>query len=80
MSTTEEREEEEVEGGAVRFPPPLVPVIGLAVGLLATRGFGPLPNRVTGVGRFAAGGFLIVAGLGCIVAAFGLSCKHRVPR
>ena len=46
------------DGAAVRFPPPLVPLIGLAVGLLIQRFVWSLPFPVEGLARTAAGGVL----------------------
>lgn len=57
------------DGAAVRFPPPLVPLIGLAVGLLIQRFVWSLPFPVEGLARTAAGGVLLAFGVGLIMAA-----------
>lgn len=58
-------------GAAVRFPPPFVPLIALAVGggiqLLA----GPLPNPLTGASRYLVGAVLLVTGIAILLAAHG---------
>ena len=62
--TTEER------GAAVRFPPPFVPLIGLALGL-ALEWIAPLPIALGSVLRFGLGGLFTVAGLALMVLAMG---------
>ncbi len=57
------------DGAAVRFPPPLVPLIALAVGLVIQRFVWPLPFPVEGLARTVAGGVLLVCGVGLITAA-----------
>ncbi len=65
-------ESEVNDGAAVRFPPPLVPVIALAVGVLLEHFVLPISPSLSGFVRFGVGGLLIVAGLGLLAAAFGL--------
>ncbi|MBW2271052.1 MAG: isoprenylcysteine carboxylmethyltransferase family protein [Deltaproteobacteria bacterium] len=65
----------QAEGAAVRFPPPLVPVIGLAAGELLHRFVWPLPLPVTGVLRVALAALLLAAGIALILAAAGLFRK-----
>ncbi len=62
-------------GAAVRFPPPLVPLIGLVVGFGLAWGIGPLPNPLPGAERFVVGGVLIALGLGLMGLAIGLFRK-----
>ena len=57
------------DGAAVRFPPPLVPLIGLAVGVVIQRFAWPLPFPDLGLARTAAGGLLLAVGVGLIMAA-----------
>ena len=57
------------DGAAVRFPPPLVPLIALVVGLVIQRFVWPLPFPDLGLGRTVAGGLLLAGGVGLIMAA-----------
>lgn len=70
--TEEAKAESTKDGAAVRFPPPFVPLIALAVGAGAQWLFGPLWVHAPGVGRFVVGGMLVAAGLVPMVLAMGL--------
>ena len=62
-------EEPEARGAAVRFPPPVVPVLALAVAM-GIHWFYPLSTALgTGALRFAVGGVLVASGL----ASMGLA-------
>ena len=64
-------EEAEAKGAAVRFPPPAVPVLALAVGM-GIHWFYPLSTaQGTGALRFAVGGVLVVGGLAAMGLAIG---------
>ena len=65
-------EEEKRKGAAVRIPPPIIPVVGLAAGFVLAWLLGPFPNPLLGAARFALGGILVIAGLGLMAAAIGL--------
>lgn len=65
----------EEKGAAVRFPPPFVPVIALAIGLALSWLAGPLPNPILGVWRAVVGGALLAAGPALMAAAVGLFRK-----
>lgn len=60
------------DGAAVRFPPPFVPLIALAVGVVTHLWVWPLPLPLEGVLRYSLGGLLFAAGVGLMAAAFGL--------
>ena len=70
MTSSGESAEEERDGAAVRFPPPLIPLLVLAVGVAIQWIVGPLLampwdllRYVLGVGLFALGtGLLVAAG------------------
>jgi protein-S-isoprenylcysteine O-methyltransferase Ste14 len=66
MTTTEPS-----DGAAVRFPPPLVPLIALAVGVLLHRFVRPLPIPLEGPLRYGLGLVLLTAGIAGIAAAMG---------
>ena len=53
---------EEKDGAAVRFPPPLVPVIALGVGVVA-QAVAPLRLPLDGIARYGASAVLIAIGL-----------------
>lgn len=62
---------EPAKGAAVRFPPPVVPVVMLVFGMMAHR-FVPLPAGWDwGASRLAAGGSLCVGGLVLMGLAIG---------
>jgi len=65
-------ESEVKDGAAVRFPPPFVPVIALAVGVVLEKWVLPISPPLSNAIRFGAGGLLIVVGLALMAAAFGL--------
>ena len=65
-------DETKPDGAAVRIPPPIVPVLGLAAGFVLSWSVGPLPNPLGGAPRFVLGGLLVGAGLGLMAAAIGL--------
>jgi len=60
------------DGAAVRFPPPFVPVIALAIGIILERYVLPISPSLSSLIRFGVGGLLLVTGLGLMAAAFGL--------
>ncbi len=60
------------DGAAVRFPPPLVPLIALVLGVGLQRAIAPLPIVPTGGMRFAAAFVFSAAGLGLMAAAMRL--------
>jgi protein-S-isoprenylcysteine O-methyltransferase Ste14 len=60
------------DGAAVRFPPPFVPLIALAAGIVLHRFVQPFPLPVDGALRWGLGAVLVVLGLGAMAAAFGL--------
>jgi protein-S-isoprenylcysteine O-methyltransferase Ste14 len=62
---------ESSDGAAVRFPPPLVPLIALALGELVHRLVWPLPLPVSGALRYGLAMLLIAAGFALMAAAFG---------
>lgn len=70
--TTESNDQ---DGADVRFPPPLVPVIGLAVGVAMHRYIMPLSLPLVGTLRYAAAALVIGAGMALLVAAFGMFRK-----
>ena len=51
------------DGAAVRFPPPLVPLIALAIGIALQLAVWPLPSPLEGLARYASGTLLILAGV-----------------
>ena len=59
-------------GAAVRFPPPFVPVLALAAGLIVERLVGPLGVTPSGGGRYAIGAGFVLAGLACMGMAMRL--------
>lgn len=60
------------DGAAVRFPPPFVPLIALAIGVVLHLFVRPLALPIEGAARFGTGILLIGAGLGLMGAAIGL--------
>jgi protein-S-isoprenylcysteine O-methyltransferase Ste14 len=60
------------DGAAVRFPPPLVPLIALALGVLLHGFVWRLPLPVEGTLRWVLGGALVALGVGIMAAANGL--------
>lgn len=64
--------EPEKDGAAVRFPPPIVPLIALAVGIVLDAFVVPLGFPVGGVVRWLLAGLLIAAGVALLAGAFGL--------
>ena len=68
-------EDDSQDGAAVRFPPPLVAVIMLVVGIVAEWFLGPLATPLAGIARGVLGLLLAAAGLGCMLAAIGLFRK-----
>jgi protein-S-isoprenylcysteine O-methyltransferase Ste14 len=60
------------DGAAVRFPPPLVPVIAMAVGAALQHFVWPLRLPLEGVARYGAALLLLAAGIGLVAAAIGL--------
>ena len=69
------------DGAAVRFPPPIVPLIALALGA-GVHGFvWPLALPVEGVLRWGVAGVLVALGLGLMGAAMGLFRRtHQDPK
>ena len=64
-------EQAEAKGAAVRFPPPVVPLLALALGMLV-HWFFPLSTALGSGGlRFAIGGLLVVVGLALMALAMG---------
>jgi len=63
------------DGATVRFPPPFVPVIALAAGLLLDRLIQPLGVPIGGLGRWIPGALLILVALSLMGAAIGLFRK-----
>ncbi|MAE96842.1 MAG: isoprenylcysteine carboxyl methyltransferase [Deltaproteobacteria bacterium] len=59
------------DGAAVRLPPPVVPLIALALGVGLQLAW-PLALPLGGALRYGGGALLIAAGLGLILAAAGL--------
>ena len=64
-------------GAAVRFPPPFVPLIALALGLALDRTVGPLPNPFGETVLFVLGVLALAKGLVLMALAFGLFKKTR---
>ena len=58
-------------GAAVRFPPPLVPLIALALGALLQWGGGPLFTPVTGTARWFVAVVLLAIGVTLLLSANG---------
>jgi protein-S-isoprenylcysteine O-methyltransferase Ste14 len=65
-------ETEATDGAAVRFPPPFVPLIALAVGVVLDLWVLPLSLPLEGVLRYGMAGLLLALGFGLMAAAFGL--------
>jgi protein-S-isoprenylcysteine O-methyltransferase Ste14 len=65
-------ESEPSDGAAVRFPPPFVPLIALALGALVHWLVWPLPLPVAGALRYGIAALLIAVSLALMAAAFGL--------
>lgn len=61
----------EEAGAAVRFPPPLVPMIALGVGLALDRIVGPLFGPLPGMLRLGLGPLALVAGAALLAVAGG---------
>ena len=59
-------------GAAVRIPPPFVPLIALAVGVVAQLWAWPLPLSFGGAVRYGLGGLLLAAGIALMAGAIGL--------
>jgi protein-S-isoprenylcysteine O-methyltransferase Ste14 len=59
------------DGAAVRFPPPLVTLIALAVGLLLQHFVRPITLPLAGPARYGLGLVVLVAGISLIAAALG---------
>ena len=68
-------ESDVTDGAAVRFPPPFVPVVAIAIGVALEVWLIPLAIPMSAVVRFGLGGAAIVAGLALMAAAFGLFRK-----
>ncbi|MBW2314043.1 MAG: isoprenylcysteine carboxylmethyltransferase family protein [Deltaproteobacteria bacterium] len=64
--------ENEKDGAAVRFPPPLVPLLALVLGIVVHGWVFPLAFPVAGVVRFGLAALLVAAGVALLAAAFGL--------
>ncbi|HKK53351.1 MAG TPA: isoprenylcysteine carboxylmethyltransferase family protein [Myxococcota bacterium] len=60
------------DAAAVRFPPPLVPLIAIAAGVLIDLAGWPLAVPAPGWVRYGGGGLLILLGIGAMIAAIGL--------
>jgi protein-S-isoprenylcysteine O-methyltransferase Ste14 len=60
------------DGASVRFPPPLVPLIALALGICVQLVAWPLGTPFTGLSRWSVGVALVATGLGLMAAAIGL--------
>jgi protein-S-isoprenylcysteine O-methyltransferase Ste14 len=60
------------DGAAVRFPPPIVPLMGVALGVLIHGWISPLALPLVGAPRFVIAGLLIGAGVALLAAAFGI--------
>ena len=60
------------DGAAVRFPPPFVPLIALALGVVLQSFTTALVLPIEGWPRYAGGGLAIAAGLVLMGAAMGL--------
>ena len=69
---TPESTEGESDGAAVRFPPPLVPVIALAIGVVTQAWLLPLKLPIEGAPRVGLAVLLLVVGAGLMAAAIGL--------
>ena len=68
---TQERE----RGASVRIPPPIIPVIGLVVGLALDAIASPFGAGPVGLGRWGGGVAFIAIGMGLLAAAAGLFRK-----
>lgn len=64
--------EPEQDGAAVGFPPPLVPLIALAVGIVLHAFVVPLGLPAAGALRWLIAGLLVAGGVALLAAAFGL--------
>lgn len=60
------------EGAAVRFPPPIVSLLAIALGFAIEWVAGPIPNPLTGAARFFVGAGLAGVGFALILVAMGL--------
>jgi len=67
--------ENEKDSAAVRFPPPLVPLLALVLGIVVHGWVFPLALPVAGVVRFGLAALLVAAGVALLAAAFGLFKK-----
>jgi protein-S-isoprenylcysteine O-methyltransferase Ste14 len=67
----ETNEAKPTDGAAVRFPPPFVPLIALAVGIALQLPW-PLTLPLQGLLRYGLGALLLLVGLGAMGAAIGL--------
>jgi protein-S-isoprenylcysteine O-methyltransferase Ste14 len=57
------------DGAPVRFPPPLVPLITIAIGLLLQHFVRPLPLPIEAPARYGVALVLLVAGIALIIGA-----------
>jgi protein-S-isoprenylcysteine O-methyltransferase Ste14 len=60
------------DGAAVRFPPPLVPLMGLGLGEILHRFVWALPLPLDGAVRYGSAGVLSLCGVALMFAAMGL--------
>ena len=65
-------EPEAQDGAAVRFPPPFVPLIALAIGIVLHLWVWPLSIPLLGALRWGLAGLLAILGLVLMAGAFGL--------
>jgi protein-S-isoprenylcysteine O-methyltransferase Ste14 len=63
---------DEKDGAAVRFPPPFVPVMALALGVVVHLWLLPFSLPMGNGFRYATATLLLAVGLGLMAAAFGL--------
>jgi len=69
--SSSESESDPADGAAVRFPPPLVTLIALALGLILQHFVVPLKLPLVGPPRHGLGLVFIAAGIALMAAAFG---------
>jgi len=67
-----EGEDSTGEGASVRFPPPFVALLALAIGALFEWAVGPLATPLSGGARFGVGGLLVAGGIALLLAAGSL--------
>jgi len=65
-------ETEDSEGAAIQFPPPLVPLIALVIGVLIQKFIWTLPAPVGSPAKYVVGAILVASGLGLMGAAMRL--------